>query len=474
MVNTWVEKYKPQTCKDFPFYKKEILTIKKWLKCFINKKINMYNFKNGLLISGSSGIGKTSLVHTILKEMNISILEFNASSDDTPSEIISKLNHVFSTTNIMNFISDKKLTCIVVDELDVINSRKEFGSSNLVEFLEYEKKRFYSKNKTKKSKQSFIPNKVPIICITNKQYIKNLNLHTIHIKLPNPSPHRLNTMSQNILKKESFKLDSSIIQLIISKTQGDYRRLLIMLEDIYDFCRKTNTPSKSEIFKKINNLSQKDDNGTIYEYANNIFSEKQEIDHILNKYDTFSKPLIFLVHDNFIGYLNNNCKYRYKEKIKHCKKYYRDFLDGNMFLNKSFGNWYLNNYGTIMSLKSVNNIIPQIRKSKTDSYLTPSVILSKYNYRYYNLKYINNFSKKLDMDIRNFSKFSHSLYKMTYNNDIDSLKIYIKHLKSKGITAQEFSKIIKLALLSETMTKKKESFIKKIFDNKIKLKKNKI
>jgi DNA polymerase III delta prime subunit len=394
MVNIWVEKYKPQSSKDFPFYKKEIQTIKKWLRCFINNKINMYNFKNALLISGPSGIGKTTLINIILKELNIAMLEFNASSDDTPVQIIGKLNQVFSTKNIMSFISTKNMTCVVVDELDVINSRKEFSSSHLVDFFEFEKKKFYAKKKTKKSKQSFIPNKTPIICITNKSYIKHLKGHTIHLKLPAPSIYRLKTLSQEVINKESFDMDDDILQLIISKTQGDYRRLLIMLEDVCNFIKIKNITNKSIILKKINSLSQKDDTGTMYEYANDIFSTNQNVLSILNKYNTFSKPLIFLIHDNFINYINTNCKYNYKQKIKFCKKYYKNFVDGNVFLNKSFGNWHLNNYGAILSLKSANNIIPKIKKTTTNSFLNSSVILSKYNYRYYNLKYINNFSKK--------------------------------------------------------------------------------
>ena len=472
MVNTWIEKYKPRSSKDFPFFKNEIQTIQKWLQCFINKKISMYNFKNGLLISGPSGIGKTCLIQTLLNEMNIDVLEFNASSIDTPNDIMEKLNQVFSTTNIMSFISTKKLTCVVIDELDVINSRKEFGSSNIVEFLEYEKTKKYANQKIKKSKKLFILNKIPIICITNKLSIKHLKLHTIHIKLSPPSNYQLKCFADQILKRESNELESSILQLIISKTQFDYRRLLLMLEDICCYINE-NDPNKSRIFAKINSFSQKDNTGSIYEYTKSIFSHEQDINTLSKKFDSYSKPLIFLVHDNFIQYINKNCKYSYKKKIKYCKQYYKDFIDANVFLNKSFGHWYLNKYGSVLALKSVNIIIPKIKKKQTGSYLASSVILSKYNYRYYNLKYINYFSKKIDMDIRNFSKLSHLLYYMSFNNTAN-IRPYVKRLKTLGISTTEFTKIIKLAIMSGTMSKKNESFIKKIFENKIKTNVNKI
>ena len=34
-------------------------------------------------------------------------------------------------------------TAILIDELDVIDSRREFGSSKILEFLTYEQRKFY-------------------------------------------------------------------------------------------------------------------------------------------------------------------------------------------------------------------------------------------------------------------------------------------------------------------------------------------
>ena len=77
------------------------------------------------------------------------------------------------------------------------------------------------------------------------------------------------------------------------------------------------------------------------------------------------------------------------------------------------------------------------------------------------------------MDIRNFSKLSHLLYYMSFNNTAN-IRPYVKRLKTLGISTTEFTKIIKLAIMSGTMSKKNESFIKKIFENKIKTNVNKI
>ena len=91
--------------------------------------------------------------------------------------------------------------------------------------------------------------------------------------------------------------------------------------------------------------------------------------------------------------------------------------------------------------------------------------MSKYNYRFYNLKFINNLSKKLDIDMRNFYITSYLLYNILYNSNDKIILKYINILKKFAINSKDFFKIIKLSILPSniSITKKLENKIKKIF-----------
>ena len=91
--------------------------------------------------------------------------------------------------------------------------------------------------------------------------------------------------------------------------------------------------------------------------------------------------------------------------------------------------------------------------------------MSKYNYRFYNLKFINNLSKKLDIDMRNFYITSYLLYNILYNSNDKIILKYINILKKFAINSKDFFKIIKLSILPNivSITKKLENKIKKLF-----------
>lgn len=459
----WLNKYKPVETSDFINLEKEIKKIKDWLLCFKNNT-QPKNFKNGLLISGGSGVGKSSLVRAILKEVEFSILEFDASSADSANIIESKIKNTLSNKNILSFMSNIKKTCIVIDELDVIDSKREFGSSNILEFLSYDKTKFYKKVKTKKSKQKFIMNKCPIICISNGKYSKKIKKECLHITISAPSDSNIHILITKILKNEKLFLDNVSIQLIISITQNDYRRSIILLEDIASFV-SNNVYDKKKIIDKIYSCGNKDVDETIYTCTNNTFTENKTIDQLGNIYNKYNKSFMFLTHANSINVIDTCCLGNYKKKLEISIKYYKDFLLSNMFLKKSFNHWYLQKYN-IIGPKSLNLLLLKNKKMYNPvPYLEHSLIISKYNYRFYNLKAINRLSKKLDMDIKNFSIFSYMLYNILFHKTDKDITTYIKILKNLNFDKTDFLKVVKLSALPTniSITKKTENVIKKIF-----------
>ena len=61
----WVDKYTPKHLRELIGLKKELKIITDWIKIFIEKKKILNNFKNGILITGPNGTGKSLLLSLI-------------------------------------------------------------------------------------------------------------------------------------------------------------------------------------------------------------------------------------------------------------------------------------------------------------------------------------------------------------------------------------------------------------------------
>jgi hypothetical protein len=113
-----------------------------------------------------------------------------------------------------------------------------------------------------------------------------------------------------------------------------------------------------------------------------------------------------------------------------------------------FGHWEeFNDYIGIFSTVSANSILKKYMNDdrKYETY-RKSAMISKYNYRYYNMKFINYICKKISMDIDNFAIFSCLLYYSVFIN-MTYLKEHLLLCASYKLTFKELEKILKLCIL---------------------------
>ena len=81
----WVEKYAPNTIDKIIGNKLSISKAKNWIK---NYKLKKDKTPPGLLIVGTPGIGKTSLAKILLNEFGYETVEFNASDQYAPDDVV--------------------------------------------------------------------------------------------------------------------------------------------------------------------------------------------------------------------------------------------------------------------------------------------------------------------------------------------------------------------------------------------------
>ena len=174
----WVDKYRPMNIDDIIGNTAEIALIRKWLNVFKTKKAYK-GFKNCVLISGPPGIGKTSTIHILLKECGYDVIEFNASELRTSKIISEKLETILSGKSIQMMFNKDIKTGVIMDEVDGIESRKEYSSNDIINYINYTENREVAKlkklkKKPKKTDKTYI-NRNPIICICNDDSSKSIN-----------------------------------------------------------------------------------------------------------------------------------------------------------------------------------------------------------------------------------------------------------------------------------------------------------
>ena len=209
----------------------------------------------------------------------------------------------------------------------------------------------------------------------------------------------------------------------------------------------------------------------LYEAINKLyFDYSMDLSEILLNYQADQTFVPYIIHENFINFIDKNTHNSYEELLDCSINYYDLLTDSQLFRNNMFGNWDFSEYVGILSCFNSNFLVKNMKLKNTPKVTSfeKSALISKYNYRFYNLKSINNICKKLDIDISNFHILSSFVLHATFENQ-QLLPSQIAYLSSKNISIKEFEKILKLSPKYENYvalyTKKFQKNIVSIFEN---------
>ncbi|EJW01882.1 hypothetical protein EDEG_03656 [Edhazardia aedis USNM 41457] len=204
----WVEKYRPKNFCDFSFYDNRQLVILKWL--------NKWNkFSKFLLLCGSPGIGKTSIVYCISNMLNYHIVEYNASENRT----IDLLKQIVNLSNSNTLENKKKL--ILIDEIDNISKDYLFIKEIIL-------------------KQNII--KCPVVFCCNDFYNTPLRKYKSNLEIVNLFLNDLNIKNilGKVIEKEHLEINEKAINLLIQHSNKDLRHIINNLHVLSLRSRKIN------------------------------------------------------------------------------------------------------------------------------------------------------------------------------------------------------------------------------------------
>jgi hypothetical protein len=265
--------------------------IKQWIiNCYSYSKLS---FDSCLIISGSSGSGKSYLINKIVKDLDLFHISINSNNCSTSLQLIDLLSKSFVSSLIQILTNNNSKKIIVIDDFDILNYLDNTVNLGLFNFI---------KNNSKFKN-------IPIIIITNNDTIKKIGEIRKICKII-----EINKINEyeifNILKKYKHDLELGDALKIIADTNYNINEAIKMINNLR-FNENDEFIDTNDIF--------------IIDFNRNVLKK------ILLK-EQWKIPLNF--HENLINELNNR-KGKKKDKDDYYKKFIVDFCYFDLFMYKS-------------------------------------------------------------------------------------------------------------------------------------------
>ncbi|MBT3985461.1 replication factor C large subunit [archaeon] len=185
----WTEKYKPQSSKEVIGQEIAINQIKT-------------NLKRPLLLYGSTGTGKTTIIYTLAKELNYEVIEINSSQTRNKDAITQIIGNAINQQSLFH-----QGKIVLIDDIDAISGTKDRGClPALVSLI---------------SKSPY-----PVIFTCTNPWIDKLSTlrkKTQLIEFANLPKNKIMAKLQYIASQEKVEFDPADIQIIAEKSKGDIR-----------------------------------------------------------------------------------------------------------------------------------------------------------------------------------------------------------------------------------------------------------
>jgi len=224
----FVDRYKPTMTKDLIGNEKAISTVKVAVLNWIHNKR-----RKPILVYGPPGVGKTSVAYTIANELNLSVIEINASDMRNKKA----LNSLFSSAkNSMTLFGRKRL--ILIDDVDALSPVDRGAAGEILRLIK--------------------TSQFPIILTANDAYpkkISKIRLKSLIVQFRRISSSSIAKHLYHIMDSEDFKglkdskrkVDKNVINQISNNANGDVRAALNDFQALISYKRDT----IEDIFTKV-------------------------------------------------------------------------------------------------------------------------------------------------------------------------------------------------------------------------------
>jgi replication factor C subunit 1 len=190
----WVDRYAPKTVKEIIGHSTVVAQVAQWLSLAVRPA-----GEKGLLLTGPPGIGKSTLIRIVAKELGYHIAESNASDARTASVLRGQ---------IALGMRRLRKEVIVMEEADGCDRG---GAAELAQLI--------TKSPT------------PIICVANDaRAVASLAKVCLHVKVARPSKSVIAAAMEVIAKKERVSVTRQQLEKMVEESGNDIRSVLNQLQ----------------------------------------------------------------------------------------------------------------------------------------------------------------------------------------------------------------------------------------------------
>ncbi len=221
----WSRKYQPKSLKDVVGQSEAVEALVKFVRDFDPKRSK----KKAALLYGPVGCGKTSSVYAVAAELNLEILETNASDFRNADGIMSVAGNA---SRQMSLFSRGKV--ILIDELDGLAGREDRGGVGAVQEV-IESSAF------------------PVVMTANDPYDKKfspLRKASVMIEFRQLSSMDVKEFLAKVAAAEKIKADDEALAVLANRSAGDLRGAVV---DLQLLCSGTTRLTK----EAVNELSER-------------------------------------------------------------------------------------------------------------------------------------------------------------------------------------------------------------------------
>jgi SpoVK/Ycf46/Vps4 family AAA+-type ATPase len=395
----WLELYRPKNVKDLKINIKEVEKAIDWITNYKLKK----PVPRVLFIIGDTGTGKTLLADLILHNYNYQKIELNSSDIRSQKKISDFLIKSLTYKNVVDMFNEGNSPIgLLIDEIDTLCKLSDKGG--FTEFLtilkqnekfETLKKNIADKKKVKKTKilvEDYIKLYNPIICTSNNindKKINELKKYSEIIYLNRPSNEELYTIIDNLYAINNKIIENNTKCLLAEYSQGDIRRLIILLEDLYYFSNEKII--NNELFEKFQKAyNEKEEDIQLMDATKLLVSKKMSINESKLYFDIECLLIPLMLYHNSIDYIKNT-EDSSKKKLTCYKNVLEslcihDTIQTNIFEMQDWDELY--NLASIYGSSIPNYYLTEL-KNKKPIKIEFTSLLNKISQMYVNKKLLN-------------------------------------------------------------------------------------
>lgn len=231
----WVDKYKPQNLKQIIGQHGDASNVKKlcnWLtKWYVNRRAKLPKpspwaknddggYYKAALLSGPPGVGKTTTVALVCKELGFDVVEFNASDTRSKTLIKEQISELLTSNSLSGYARGDtgkqavtKKRVLVMDEVDGMAGNEDRGGiQELIGLIK--------------------TTSVPIICMCNdrnSQKMRTFVNYCYDLRFSKPRVDQIKSAMMSICFKEGVKVPQDVLSQLIVSANQDVRQTLHLL-----------------------------------------------------------------------------------------------------------------------------------------------------------------------------------------------------------------------------------------------------